>query len=278
MDYFDGKGLTVVRLAFRWERVQRTLYGSLDSSEISRIDSIVSMARQRNMRVLLNPHNFARYNGNVIGSSAVPVAAFADFWRKMADRYKGESAIYGYDLTNEPHDMNGVWPSAAQAAINAIRQVDTSHTIVVPGDEWSSAGSWPEDNDGLKNLTDSANNLMFEAHLYFDEDHSGQYAGSYDEMGTYPNIGVDRVSRFVNWLKANNKKGFVGEYGVPNTDSRWLTVLDNTLSYLNGNGVGGAYWAAGPWWGDYPLSVEPTNGQDRAQMSVISKYVGNCPW
>jgi len=41
---------------------------------------------------------------------------------------------------------------------------------------------------------------------------------------------------------------------------------------LKENGIGGTYWAAGPWWGNYPLSVEPRNGQDRPQMAVLLKY------
>jgi hypothetical protein len=41
---------------------------------------------------------------------------------------------------------------------------------------------------------------------------------------------------------------------------------------LKENGMGGTYWAAGPWWGNYPLSVEPRNGQDRPQMAVLLKF------
>jgi len=39
--------------------------------------------------------------------------------------------------------------------------------------------------------------------------------------------------------------GFIGEYGVPDSDPRWLTVLDTFLAYLDANGVGGTYWAGG---------------------------------
>ena len=34
------------------------------------------------------------------------------------------------------------WPSAAQAAINAIREVDSTTSIYVEGDHWSSAAGW----------------------------------------------------------------------------------------------------------------------------------------
>jgi endoglucanase len=51
-------------------------------------------------------------------------------------------------------------------------------------------------------------------------------------------------------------------------------VLDNFLAAMKQNGIGGTYWAAGPWWGDYPLSVEPRKGKDRPQMEVLELYAG----
>ena len=46
------------------------------------------------------------------------------------------------------------------------------------------------------------------------------------------------------------------------------------LKYLQENGINGTYWSAGPRWGDYPLSVQPTNNytQDRPQLSTLLKY------
>jgi len=78
---------------------------------------------------------------------------------------------------------------------------------------------------------------------------------------------------FLTWLTERKACGFLGEYGVPDDDPRWLVVLDKFLNALEAAGVGGTYWAAGPWWGDYPLSVEPRNGRDRPQMKVLTKYI-----
>ncbi|MFC6479198.1 hypothetical protein ACFQDN_25495 [Pseudomonas asuensis] len=76
------------------------------------------------------------------------------------------------------------------------------------------------------------------------------------------------------WLKANNKKGYLGEIGVPNNNPAWLPALDNTLKYLAENCIPASVWAAGPGWGDdYILSVEPVNGQDRIQWPVLRKYI-----
>jgi endoglucanase len=283
LDYYKSKGLTLIRLPFLWERVQPTLYGNLDSVEIGRIQSVISAAVSRGMYVVLDAHNYGRYglgsfsdvtfHGNVIGSSAVPASAFADFWTKMASTFKGSAGVFGYDLSNEPHDMNGLWPGAAQAAINGIRSVDAETNIIVEGDGWSGAQYWASNNPSFP-LNDPCNHVLYEAHLYFGSNSSGNYTQSYGAQGAYPTIGVDRVTPFIEWLASYRVNGYIGEYGVPNSDARWFTVLDNFLNTLKSNNIPGTYWAGGPWWNwcSDALAVEPCNGKDAPQMPTLMKY------
>ena len=270
--YCKRKGLLVVRLPLKWERLQRTLMGPLDPTELARLDRVVDHAREHGIRLLLDLHNYARYQGKLIGTEEVPNDAFADLWRKLAAHYKEEDAIFAYGLMNEPHDTQGLWPAAAQAAIDAVRSVDREHTLVVCGDGWSGAHSWQRINKDLL-LRDPAENLVYEAHQYFDRDSSGTYKQSYDDSGAFPTIGVHRLKPFAEWLKKHNARGFIGEFGVPDGDPRWLVVLDRFLASMEENGIGGTYWAAGPWWGKYPMSVEPRDGKDRPQMAVLEHHL-----
>ncbi len=281
-DYCKSKGLRIVRLPFRWERVQSKLMEPLDATEMTRLDQVVELARERDLILLFDVHNYARYNGKLIGTDDVPIEAFSDFWRRFADHYKDESAVFAYGLMNEPHGTQGRWPAAAQAGVDAIRSVDRKHTICVCGDGWSGAHSWKKINNDFI-LNDPADNLLYEAHQYFDRDNSGQYRRSYDDSGAYPTIGVDRLSPFVQWLNEHDARGFIGEFGVPDHDPRWLVVLDNFLAAMQENQIGGTYWAAGPWWGNYSLSIEPRNGRDQPQLAVLQQYTGsgnstNKPW
>lgn len=61
--------------------------------------------------------------------------------------------------------------------------------------------------------TDPANNLVYEAHQYFDRDHSGSYQQSYDDSDAHPDIGVERLRPFAEWLEEHNVRGFLGEFG-----------------------------------------------------------------
>lgn len=279
LDYMKSKGLTMVRFPFKWERIQRELGGPLDQVELKRMKTFVDAARDRDMWIILDMHNYCRrkINGTtyIIGETPeVSVEAVADAWGKLATEFKGYSNIWGYGVMNEPHDMlpSTPWFTIAQACINSIRKADPETAILIGGDSWSSAERWMEFSDNLKDLKDPADNLVYEVHVYFDNDASGSYKKSYEEELASPTTGITRFAPFLKWLKDNNKRGFVGEYGVPDDDPRWLVTLDVFLKHLQENCINGTYWAAGPRWGKYRLAVEPRNGEERPQMQILEKY------
>ncbi len=276
VDYFTAKGMNVFRLPFRWERLQRETYTALNATELSRIKNVVSYATSKGAHTILDPHNYARYFGEVIGSAGLPVSAFAGFWEKLAAEFKDNpNVIFG--LMNEPHNMTTEsWLEAANAAIAAIRSTGASNLILVPGNGWTGAHSWTSDWYGtpnsvaMKNITDPADNFAYEVHQYFDSNSSGT-----SETCVSTTIGADRLKTFTSWLKNNNQRGFLGEFGI-SANETCMMALDNMLAYMHANSdvwMGWTYWAAGPWWGNYMFSVEPANGQDKPQMAILEKYL-----
>jgi endoglucanase len=274
LDYYASKGFAVVRLPYCWERLQRSLFGKLDDTELGRIKSFVAAASAHNMRVILSPHNFGRYllHGKVtlIGTEGVSIEAFADFSRRVAAAFADNDAVYALSLMNEPHDSGGLWKQTAQAGLNAIRTADNKRLVLAPGDEWSGAWSWRRYNDDFL-LEDATGYIMYEAHQYFDFDHSGTYKIGYALNGASPDRGVEWVRPFVEWLKLHQVRGIITEFGVPNDDARWLEVTQRLLAYLARENVPWTYWAGGPWWGNYPLSTEPKNRVDAPIMAVLTR-------
>jgi endoglucanase len=86
--------------------------------------------------------------------------------------------------------------------------------IHIEGEGWSGAHSWLDFNADLI-LTDPANNLVYQAHQYFDRYNEGRYDNGYDPEGAYAMVGVDRLKPFVEWLAANGLKGFLGDSECP---------------------------------------------------------------
>ncbi len=273
--YYAQRGVQLVRLPVKWERLQTSVDGPLDQAELGRLIKFLGDAQTQGVKVIVDLHNFGGAFGSMLGMAGLPETSFADFWKKLASAIGDQPALAGYDLMNEPQSLApGVWPSAAQAAVNAIRQVDTSHTVYVEGEAWANAVNWSITNANL-DIKDSANKLVYEAHVYFDANISGTYQGSYDSNGAYPNIGVDRVQNFIDWLAAKNAKGFLGEFSIPNNDPRWLPVLDNFLTALDKAGLDGTYWGAGPWWGSYPMALRDAAGGASPALGVLQNHIVN---
>jgi len=301
LDYVRSKGIIIIRLPISWELMQPILYDSFNKTYLVGLQKTLSAAAVRGMSVIVDLHNYGRYNGGIgittddtragngqgktVGSASVPIDAFTDFWSKLADVLKNQPGIYAYDIMNEPHDMgdgqrndmtdSSIWTRAAQAAVNSIRKVDMDTTIMVEGTNYSSAISWLRHNSNFV-INDPANKLLYEAHQYFDGPRGGgKYKLSYDGQGAYPNIGVDLIQPWLRWLERNRFQGFLGEFGVPNDDPRWNTVLNNVLTHLNANGVSGAVWAyrnQAQWWPS-PLFVNPVGGQDASQLATLIAHM-----
>lgn len=275
--YFAQKGIQLIQLPIRWERVQHKLGAELDNNQLQLINNFIATCKNYQVDVIVSIQNYGRYKINQIeyplGSAQVPYIQFRSFWKKFAGALKNHSNIYGFNIMAEPYNMGeNVWSNAAQEAIYGIREVDATHAIIIDGNSYACAEKWVEYSDELKYLEDPNNNILYDAHCYFDTDCSGTYANGYNS-DINPQIGVQKAAPFINWLKKNNKRGYFGEFGVPKNDSRWITVLDNFLNYIQKNNVGGCYWGAGQWWKNYQLSVEPLQGKDQPQMLVLNRYL-----
>ena len=270
---YSDLGMPLVRLPFLWERIQPKLNSPLNAEEFARLKQSLDFAQKHNVKVILDLHNYYRYYGKLIGSNEVPISSFAAVWKQIVQQVVNHPAVEGYGLMNEPHSTNGLWPQAALAAAQAIRTVDSKRWIYVAGDRWSSAFHWPHYNTQLVSnpwMRDPKNNLVYEAHMYVDKDFSGNYFDKNEQFD--PMVGVNRVKPFVDWLKQHKLRGYIGEHGVPDFSPSAIVATDNLLAYLRQNCIPSTYWAAGPWWGEYAMSLDVSSGKYRPQLPVLQKH------
>jgi len=73
---------------------------------------------------------------------------FLSLWEMIANRYKNESIIMGYDLVNEPDDRDLVpglmsWRDLAIAAVQRIRVIDSQRSIIVEAPPGSGVTTLP---------------------------------------------------------------------------------------------------------------------------------------
>ena len=277
VDYFAAKGVNTFRIGFLWERMQPKAYGSLTASYAAKLDDLVAYVTAHGANVILNPQNFARYYGHLVGSSAAPNAAFADFWRRIATRYSASARVM-FNLVNEPNGLpTEQWVGAANAAIAAIRSTGATNLIHVPGNAWTGAHSWNDSWYGTSNakamlsIEDPADHFVYEVHAYLDASAGGKTGDCVSKT-----IGSERLEGFLHWLRANKKKGFVGELaGGDNavcdaavTDM--LTTIEAATDVLEG----WLWWGAGPRWSaGYPFALDPVDGKDAPQLALLAPFL-----
>lgn len=145
-------------------------------------------------------------------------------WKKLAERYKDEPWIGGYDLINEPNiNFTGKNPNGTDELSNAplwklqkditeaIRSVDKKHIIFLEGNGWGN------NYNGLTELWDD--NLVFSFHKYWNNNDDATLKFILDLREKY-NIPV--------WL---------GETGE--NSNVWFTQL---IELLNKHNIGYAFW------------------------------------
>ena len=192
--YYQSRGMNIIRLPFRWERLQLTNNAAFNSAESNRMYSFVSYATSHGMHVILDPHNFQRYwplidnftdmqSGSIgiVGGPVVPNSAFSNFWYRIANIYKNNPDVI-FGLMNEPNAVPETQMVASEnAAIAAIRATGATNMIFVPGNRWTGAWTWSDsDANGAANsvamlgIVDPGSNYVYEVHQYLDSRWVGQ--------------------------------------------------------------------------------------------------------
>ncbi|RPD82337.1 cellulase-domain-containing protein [Lentinus tigrinus ALCF2SS1-7] len=274
--HFANEGANLFRIPFAWQLMTPQVGGQINETWFSSFyDPTVqaALASSPNTHVIIDLHNYARWNGAIIAQGGPTNDQFTSIWTQLAQKYgSNERVIFG--IMNEPHDVPSVstWVDSVQQVVNAVRAAGSTNFLLLPGSSWSSAQAFPtEAGPLLVKVTDPLGDnskLIFDVHKYLDSDNSG----------THPDCTTDNVQVFqdlVNFLQANgNRQAILSETGGGNTAS-CETLLANELAFVKNNFptmVGFSVWAAGAFDTTYVLTQTPfVNGTDQALWTAAVK-------
>lgn len=221
---------------------------------------------------MIELHNFARYDGRIIGQGGPTDEQFASLWGQIATKYASNERIV-FELMNEPHDLDvAAWARTCGAAITAIRNAGaTKQMILLPGTNFDSAATLVSSGsaDALLALTNpdgTTDNLLLDVHKYLDVDNSG----------THRECTTDNVEAFrslADYLRSKGRKALVSETGA-SSDASCMTAFCAQNAAINANAdvyVGLVAWAAGSFDTSYVLTLTPQKSGNTFTDNALMK-------
>lgn len=232
IEFIASTGANTIRLPFHYKLFTDEDYMGLTAAQdgFARIDSVVGWCRDNHLYLILDMHDApgGQTGDNIDDSYGYPwlfdsepsQQLFCDIWRKIADYYKNEPVILGYELINEPiapyfenmEELNAKLEPLHKRAVAAIREVDRNHIILLGGAQW---------NGNFRPFTDSTydDKIMYTCH---------RYGGEATQAA---------IQEIIDFRDRVNLPMYMGEIGH-NTDE-WQAAFCQTM---RDNNIGYTFW------------------------------------
>ena len=230
--FIKQQGANTIRLPFNYKLFTDEDYMGLSSQQdgFKRIDDVVAWCKEAGLYLILDMHDCpgGQTGDNIDDGHGYPWLfesepsrqLFCSIWRKIADRYKDEPIILGYELANEPiahyfenkEELNQQLEPLYKRAVKAIREVDPYHVILLGGARWNSDfymfTDWTFDQ-----------NIMYTCHRYGGE------------------ATKEAIKDYIDFRDKTNLPMYMGEIGH-NTD-QWQTDFVKVMKEVN---IGYTFW------------------------------------
>ena len=230
--FIKQQGANTIRLPFNYKLFTDEDYMGLSSQQdgFKRIDDVVAWCKEAGLYLILDMHDCpgGQTGDNIDDGHGYPWLfesepsrqLFCSIWRKIADRYKDEPSILGYELAYEPiahyfenkEELNQQLEPLYKRAVKAIREVDPYHVILLGGARWNSDfymfTDWTFDQ-----------NIMYTCHRYGGE------------------ATKEAIKDYIDFRDKTNLPMYMGEIGH-NTD-QWQTDFVKVMKEVN---IGYTFW------------------------------------
>lgn len=232
VEFIASTGANTIRLPFHYKLFTDEDYMGLTSSQdgFARVDSVVKWCRDNDLYLILDMHDApgGQTGDNIDDSYGYPwlfddesaQQKFCDIWHDIAEYYKNEPVILGYELINEPiapyfenvDELNSKLEPLHKRAVAAIREVDKNHIILLGGSQW---------NGNFKPFTDwnYDDKLMYTCHRY----------------GSEPT--ADAIRGIIEFRDSVNLPMYMGEIG--HNTNEWQSAFCDVMEE---NNIGYTFW------------------------------------
>ncbi|KQP97442.1 MULTISPECIES: glycoside hydrolase family 5 protein [unclassified Rathayibacter] len=198
-DYLASRGVSIVRLAVPWQRLQpwkpgedvrEALDAPVDSAYLDLIAEQVERAGAAGIRVVLDLHNSCAYpwgtgaapEGTIYCGGDLTTDDVRKVWRAISDRFADDPRVAAYNLFNEPRGSKTGAPAYfqyMQTVVDDLRERGDTHAIWIDSILGS---SFAADAANGPPVTDPLNAIVYSQHFYL---HDGTRKKLLDSMTTF---------------------------------------------------------------------------------------------
>ncbi|MBC7451524.1 MAG: cellulase family glycosylhydrolase [Cytophagales bacterium] len=155
IEYIKKSGANHVRLPFHYKMFTNEFYLNGENKGFIYLDRTIEWCKKAGLYVLLDMHCApgGQTGDNIDDSYGYPFLfesaslkkQTVDIWRTIAERYKNEPTVIGYDLLNEPiahyfsnkDSLNKLLEPLYKDITAAIRESDKNHLVFIGGAQWN---------------------------------------------------------------------------------------------------------------------------------------------
>jgi aryl-phospho-beta-D-glucosidase BglC (GH1 family) len=245
--YLKSLGVNSIRIPFSYRLFTNEDYLGQNNPNkgFELLDRVIGWCQKEGVYVLLDMHSAPGgqtgdniddgYGYPFLFKSEASQKLTIEIWRRIADHYKEETTVLGYDLLNEPiatyfnaADFNPSLEPLYKEITKAVRTVDKNHLVVLGGAQWDSnfkAFGPPFDSKAVytfhKYWTDASKQVIQEYIDFRDKYNVPIYCGETGEntdewVGAFKKVLEENHIGWHYWpyKKMDNTKGFV-TFSVP---------------------------------------------------------------
>ena len=247
-------GANSVRVPFNYRLIENKPY-SYSREGLDILRKTFSWARKYNLGVILDLHAACGAQNHDWHADSKGKALLWEnkeyqkrtiaLWEVLADKFKNEKSLIGYDVLNEPvlgDKSTDVLKKFYKVVIKHIEAIDKNHLIFLEGDIWA------QRIDFLKDLI--APNIVISIHAYqplnytFNFSPFLKFPGKIDNALWNENKIRKSLESYFKFSLKNKVKIFAGEFGVNWRGGFWgeLNWLASILNVFHEFGFGYTYW------------------------------------
>lgn len=148
-------GVDVVRIPMQFGYfVENTSTYKFQQAFFDRLDETIDLAEKYGMHIIVDNHIWEWYD-----KQSDPEAALKAVWLQVAEHCKNRSTKVVYELFNEPDGTywHEHWHDVQGKVLEAVRTVDTKHTVIVTPTNYKTIADMPEYAD---------DNIIYTSHFY----------------------------------------------------------------------------------------------------------------